>query len=413
MTNQKMAGESTEEPHRATGLSIEALVAGGLLDDSPRRLHLELQLLRERAQRARRQEGNAEFSVEQIVLEAQRILPASTAGEPFRSRVHQWLGPYNRFTAPELDHDDEVLAVVRVMSEWVGEPADLTAWGLLVGGARFRASIQKFLDTKSELEAKRIQEIASEDSSTAPYREPTRLPCWQAGAAVLIGVSSYTEMPAVPSIANNISSLKELMTNGLGIPEEKVFAVDDPSTTAEVHEAIEKASEAADPAGGALFVYFAGHGWTDRGRLMLGLVNSSRSRAWSALDFNNLRIQIADSQISSRVVILDSCYSGAALDVLGADDLASAAAIDGTYVLTSANATTAALAPRGEQYTAFTGQLIAAFTDGIPEGPPVISADALYRYVERTARERGFPLPGRQIGGDGDRVEIMPNKWRG
>lgn len=242
---------------------------------------------------------------------------------------------------------------------------------------------------------------------------PAPLPCWQNGAAVLIGVSAYREMDAVPSIANNLASLKDLMADGLGIPDGNIFVVSDPAASPEVHEAIEKASEAADPASGALLVYFAGHGWTHRGRLMLGLVGSSQSRQWSALDFNHLRIQIADSQIGSRVVILDSCYSGAALDVLGPDDLPSAAAIDGTYVLTAANATTAALAPPGEQFTTFTGLLISALKDGIPGGPSVINTDALYRYIERTARERALPLPGRQIGGDGDRVEIMPNKWRG
>ncbi|MFJ8166528.1 caspase domain-containing protein [Streptomyces sp. NPDC096136] len=242
---------------------------------------------------------------------------------------------------------------------------------------------------------------------------PSPLRCWQNGAAVIIGVSAYTKMEAVPSISNNIASLKDLMTSGLGIPERSVFLVSNPTSGTEIHQAIEEAAETADPASGALLVYFSGHGWTDRGRLMLGLTDSSRSRQWSALDFNNLRIQIADSQISSRVVILDSCYSGAALDILGPEDLADAAAIDGTCVLTASNATTAALAPSGERFTTFTGHLIAALTEGIPQGPSVINTDSLYRYIERAARERGFPLPGRQIGGDGDRVEIMPNRWRG
>ncbi|MFF5808256.1 caspase family protein [Streptomyces sp. NPDC012746] len=259
----------------------------------------------------------------------------------------------------------------------------------------------------------RVRMLLSGNKAAAPVVPTGALPCWQNGAAVLIGVSTYEEMDSVPSIANNIKSLRNLAADGLGIPVGNIFTVNDPATSAEVHVAIERASEAADPASGALFIYFAGHGWTDRGRLMLGLVGSSRSRQWSALDFNNLRIQIADSQIGSRVVVLDSCYSGAALDVLGPEDLASSAGIAGTYVLTAANATTAALAPPGEHFTTFTGLLIKALTEGIPGGPPVINTDVLYRYVERAARERGLPLPGRQIGGDGDRVEIMRNKWRG
>ncbi|MFD3548626.1 caspase family protein [Streptomyces sp. NPDC058655] len=275
------------------------------------------------------------------------------------------------------------------------------------------AQVQQVSGGRHEQEWQLHQELDSQLLADSRYKAPPPLRCWQNGAAVLIGVSAYEEMPAVPSIANNIASLKDAMTEGLGLPDSSVLVVSNPATNTEVHRAIEKASETADPESGALLVYFSGHGWTDRGRLMLGLVGSSRSRQWSALDFNSLRIQIADSQIGRRIVILDSCYSGAALDVLGPDDLASAAAIDGTYVLTAANATTAALAPPDEQFTTFTGHLIRALNDGIPQGPSVINAEALYRYVERAARERGLPLPGRQIGGDGDLVQIMPNRWRG
>ncbi|MGR4879557.1 caspase family protein [Streptomyces sp. LARHCF249] len=281
-----------------------------------------------------------------------------------------------------------------------------------------RAAVSAWVQGRAQPRAEMIKEIimllaVRTPNPETPPASPAALPCWQNGAAVLIGVSAYREMEAVPSIANNLTSLKEVMADGLGIPDGNLFVVSDPAASTEVHETIEKASEAADPASGALLVYFAGHGWTHRGRLMLGLAGSSQSRQWSALDFNHLRIQIADSQIGSRVVILDSCYSGAALDILGPDDLASAAAIDGTYVLTAANATTAALAPTGEQFTTFTGLLIRALTDGIPEGPSVINTEALYRYIERAAKARALPLPGRQIGGDGDRVEIMPNRWRG
>ncbi|MGC9495135.1 caspase, EACC1-associated type [Streptomyces sp. WG7] len=364
-------------------------------------LHRELRGLRERAQQARR--GKGKYSVRQIVWEAQHFLPASATGGPSLSTVHRWLGPYDNFAVPHISQWDKLLAVISVMAEWAGEPYNSVSWLELLGRA----------DRESRAETQRVMQWVSQRSLVGQQRVPTHLPCWQTGAAVLIGVSGYAEMPAVPSIANNLTSLEDLMANGLGIPRHSIFVVNAPSTTTEVHEAIEKASDAADPAGGALFIYFSGHGWTDRGRLLLGLVGSSRSRPWSALDFNSLRIQIADSQISSRVVILDSCYSGAALDVLGPDDLASAAAIDGTYVMTSANATTAALAPRSERFTAFTGQLIKALSDGIPGGPPVIDADALYRYAKRIARARGYPLPGRQIGGDGDLVGIMPNRWRG
>ncbi|MEU7295728.1 caspase family protein [Streptomyces exfoliatus] len=317
------------------------------------------------------------------------------------------------------------------MAQWAGKAADLNHWrDLLTGAAReqiahkmkellnipmpaaYHSEVQALSNLRHSLGLPGVP--FHEDGGVSGSFTQQFFPCWQNGAAVLIGVSDYEELTPVKSIENNLGSLQELMVENLGIPSANVFVVKNPESNADVHEAVERAAEAADPASGALLVYFAGHGWTDsRGRLMLGLVHSSRSRLWSAFDFNNLRIQISDSQIGKRVVILDSCFAGAALDVLGPDDLASSAAIDGTYVLTAANATTEALAPTQEQYTTFTGHLISALTDGIPGGPSVISADTLFRHVERIAKERGLPLPGRQIGGDGDRVDIMPNRWRG
>lgn len=276
-------------------------------------------------------------------------------------------------------------------------------------------SIKDYLKKRRTVTAYLRNSQGIQDSSPASLDMPPPqfFPCWQSGAAVLVGVSDYQEMAPVKSIANNLESLQEVMVSSMGIPRGNVFVVKNPESNSDVHDAVERAAEAADPSGGALLVYFAGHGWTDsRGRLMLGLVRSSPSRPWSAFDFNNLRIQIADSQIGKRVVILDSCYSGAALDILGQpEELASATVIDGTYVLTSANATTAALAPVGERFTTFTGHLVDALRQGIPQGPSVINTDVLFRHIERISKARGFPAPGRQIGGDGDRVEIMTNKW--
>ncbi|MFE6782132.1 caspase domain-containing protein [Streptomyces sp. NPDC057680] len=336
---------------------------------------------------------------------------------PFTESVPVWLVRMMREAGVSPDQLAENIGMAR---------ADVEAW--INGQAKpyhsVERSARKYLARRRTLAThiRNSQEpndfsVESIDSFTWERERavsPQRFfPCWQHGAAVLVGVSDYQEMAPVKSIANNLESLEEIMVGSMGIPVENVFVVKNPESQSDVHDAVERAAEAADPSSGALLVYFAGHGWTDaRGRLMLGLVHSSRARPWSAFDFNNLRIQIADSQIGKRVVILDSCYSGAALDVLGQpEELASAAVIDGTYVLTSANATTAALAPAGERFTTFTGHLVNALLQGIPQGPHIINTDVLFRYIERISKARGLPAPGRQIGGDGDRVEIMTNKW--
>ncbi|MFE1411674.1 caspase family protein [Streptomyces sp. NPDC058746] len=235
---------------------------------------------------------------------------------------------------------------------------------------------------------------------------------WKTGAAVLIGVSEYTHLPSVPSIKNNLSALTEVALTGLGIPHSNVHTVENPTSAAQVHEKIDLAMEAADPVSGGLFIYYAGHGWTDprNGRLLLGLVESNQHKTWTAMEFDRLREQIADSPVGSRLLVLDSCYSGAALDTLSAG-LSSASRIEGTYVMTSSNATNASRAPQGDHFTTFSGEIIRSLTDGIQGGPRVIDTDTLFRHVRASCEEQGWPVPSRQIGRDGDRVELMSNRW--
>ncbi|MFB9557043.1 MULTISPECIES: caspase family protein [Streptomyces] len=229
---------------------------------------------------------------------------------------------------------------------------------------------------------------------------------------MLIGVSDYTHLPSVPSIKNNLSALTEVALTGLGIPQGNVYIVENPKSAAQVHEEIDLAMDAADPLSGGLFIYYAGHGWTDprNGRLLLGLVDSNQHKAWTAMEFDRIREQVADSPVGSRLLVLDSCYSGAALDTLSAG-LSSASRIEGTYVMTSSDATNASRAPRGDHFTSFSGEIIRSLTDGIQGGPPVITADVLFRHVRASCQQRGWPVPSRQVGRDGDHMELMVNRW--
>nr|WSW48170.1 caspase family protein [Streptomyces sp. NBC_01001] len=152
---------------------------------------------------------------------------------------------------------------------------------------------------------------------------------WRTGAAVLIGVSDYTHLPSVPSIKNNLSALTEVALMGLGIPHSNVHTVENPTSAAQVHEKIDLAMDAADPVSGGLFIYYAGHGWTDprNGRLLLGLVESNQHKTWTAMEFDRLREQIADSPVGSRLLVLD--------------------------LMTSSNATNASRAPQGDHSLPF------------------------------------------------------------
>lgn len=225
-------------------------------------------------------------------------------------------------------------------------------------------------DTEQATEVRRM--LPADSQRFSPLKR------WTTGAAVLIGVSEYTQLPPVPSIKNNLSALTEVALTGLGIPRGSVYTVENPTSAARVHEKIDLAMDAADPRSGGFFIYFAGHGWTDprNGRLLLGLVDSNQDKVWTAMEFDRIR------------------------------------ELEGTYVMTSSNATNASRAPRGDHFTTFTGEIIRTLTDGIPGGPPVIDTAALFHHVRASCQEQGWPEPSRQIGRDGDRVElVMNNKW--
>ncbi|MEE1809686.1 caspase family protein [Streptomyces sp. BE133] len=251
-----------------------------------------------------------------------------------------------------------------------------------------------------------------DEQSDRPY-EPEFLTTWETGAAVLIGTSHYTKLKDVPAVENNLTALADLLNTGMGIPAERIRVVLNPESAANVHEAIDEARQMVDPATGGLLVYYAGHGWTEprNGRLLLGLVGSDQRKQWSALGFTVIREQLADSQIASRIVILDACYSGAALDLLSGGPLTGSLAIEGSYVMTSSDSGNPSRAPKEDEYTSFTGEIIKVLREGIPKNIPTIDMDTLFRHVYGICEQRGWPLPDRQIRTDGGRLQLMRNRW--
>ncbi|MFJ2647492.1 caspase domain-containing protein [Streptomyces sp. NPDC087420] len=257
------------------------------------------------------------------------------------------------------------------------------------------------------IEIQRIEDLPDPEISNPP----THLPRWKEGAAVLVGTSQYAYLNDVPSIANNLAALNEVLARGLGILEKNIYRVENPESAAAVHDAIEEARLAIDPVSGGLIVYYAGHGWMDPfGRLLLGLVGSDQRKSWSALPFATIREQLADSQVAARIVVLDACYSGAALDLLSGG-VQGSLAVEGSYVMTSSDNANTSLAPADGEYTSFTGEIIKALSEGIPNAGETIEIDDLFRHVRGVFEQRGWPLPDRQIRTNGGKLPLMTNPW--
>jgi uncharacterized caspase-like protein len=173
------------------------------------------------------------------------------------------------------------------------------------------------------------------------------------------------------------------------------------------------ATEASD----LLFIYYAGHGLigSDSHELYLALQGSQHDDPYySALPFDGIRRAMRDSPASTRVLVLDCCFSGRAIEDVMADPSSAFLGqleVAGTFLLTATPANVLAMAPIGARNTAFTGALLAAFRDGIPGGPEFLTLDDLYRATLRTAQVTGLPKPQRRGTATADQLVLGRNPY--
>ncbi|MFG2820038.1 caspase domain-containing protein [Kitasatospora sp. NPDC048365] len=231
-------------------------------------------------------------------------------------------------------------------------------------------------------------------------------------AAVLIGVHDFVHLDALPAVEENLLGLRRVLTDPAvwGLSDEACAVISQPTAAREVLNAVrEKAREATD----TLLVYYAGHGVTDDYSEELYLALPDTDREDAALRFEFLRRAVdSSSRARRRVVILDCCYSGRAMvGAMGAaQQFADLAEVEGTVVLTASAATRPALAPPGERYTAFTGELIDVLERGLADGPRLLDMETLYRCLHTRLGAKSRPLPQQRNRNTGGLIAIARNR---
>jgi hypothetical protein len=241
------------------------------------------------------------------------------------------------------------------------------------------------------------------------------LPNPDKSCVVLIGADEYQNFPGLPAVHNNLVRLAELFTSPHvgGLPAGHCVTVRNPAAGDDVLDAVyQAASEATD----TLVVYFAGHGMrSPEGSLYLALGHSEPGRKfYKSVAYNDLRTGVLESAAPRKVVILDCCYSGAALEgyMGGPDEFADQTAIEGTYVMTASAATQAAMAPVGARFTAFTGELVKAISEGVPDVSGPLDMNSLFRHVSRELASKGMPVSLQRSGDQGHAIALFRNKWK-
>ncbi|MFE0191051.1 ABC transporter substrate-binding protein [Streptomyces sp. NPDC058989] len=243
----------------------------------------------------------------------------------------------------------------------------------------------------------------------------TALPDPAASRALLIGVHAYASLPALPAVERNLAGLKRAFTDEAlwGLPDTHCRVLPQPESAEAVLDTLHSvALEATD----TLVVYYAGHGLTDpySDELFLALPASDQKRMYRALPYEWVRRAILDPRVRARrkVVILDCCYSGRALlgGMSGTDQVADRALIEGTCLMAAAAETRTALSPPGEEFTAFTGELITALAEGIPDGPPLLDMHTLFRHLHTNLAAKARPLPQQRNRNTGGSIALARNR---
>jgi hypothetical protein len=242
--------------------------------------------------------------------------------------------------------------------------------------------------------------------------------------ALIVGFHAYDTLDDLPAVTNNVLKLQEILTSShsWGLPAEHCVVLPSPSApdapTVSRDDVLDALHTVASAAEDALLVYFAGHGLlSENGELHLAVPRSDHRRLYRAVHYERIRHElVANCRARSRLVILDCCYSGTALTgYMGAGDtVANRARVEGTYIMTSTAKTAPALAPPGETYTAFTGELLAALEKGVPGASDPLSTDEVFQHVRRRlehAKPRR-PVPQQRARNDGHAIALARNRWK-
>ncbi|SOD66770.1 Proteasome lid subunit RPN8/RPN11, contains Jab1/MPN metalloenzyme (JAMM) motif [Streptomyces zhaozhouensis] len=212
--------------------------------------------------------------------------------------------------------------------------------------------------------------------------------------AVLIGVGEYELLPGLPGVTNNLSALYTLFTapDLLGLPADHCTVLDGSVSPDEMDRAVASAAaEATD----TLIVYYAGHGLVDEydGTLHLSAYRTDPARVHAtAAPYEWVRRSLPRGP-ERRLVVLDCCFSGRALNSMADDGITAITAAEGTAVLAAAHENRVAAAPPDEPHTAFTGELVELLSRGIPGGPELLDLATLFGTMERALRAKGRPVP--------------------
>ncbi|WP_084161432.1 caspase family protein [Nocardia sp. BMG51109] len=222
--------------------------------------------------------------------------------------------------------------------------------------------------------------------------------------ALLVGVSHYEDsaLPDVPAAGNSLRAFKEVLTDPAlcGWPKDCVTVVENPKTARDFGKLIRTLVEEASD---TLLLYFVGHGTQNkRGNLSLLLTETEADDVrFSGLEYDLLREVLANEcGANTKIVILDCCYSGKAIETLSSDnsdEIAASTTISGAYTLTASDRE--AHVPGSQAFgerTSFTNELVSVISEGLPGGGEYLSFSTIYGKLAQRLAAKRLPRPNQR-----------------
>src|SRR2546430_2563950 len=199
------------------------------------------------------------------------------------------------------------------------------------------------------------------------------LPDYSRSRAILIGIARYRDsgFPNLPAARNSLRAMRQVLIDEdlCGWPPERITVLEDPVDAPRTLQALRRLTRDTDD---ILLVYFVGHGVLQRrAQLSLALADTdSEDSDLTGLEYRRIREILLDTPARVKIVILDCCYSGRAIEALSGA-VADSTDVQGVYTLTASD-NAAHVVPPDQQKTSntsFTGELVNLIRGGIRGQP--------------------------------------------
>ncbi|MFI9327092.1 caspase family protein [Kitasatospora sp. NPDC052868] len=244
-----------------------------------------------------------------------------------------------------------------------------------------------------------------------------RLPDPPRSRALLLGSSTYADpdLPELPAVVNNIADLAAVLTSpwGTGLAREHCVPEPNRPDLAGIGALLVAAAAQAED---LLLVYYAGHGLVGPdGELYLSLPGTSSDPeliAWTGLPFSLLRRTLATARAVNRVLILDCCFSGMAIDTMASATSVVAGQLEaaGTCTLASSPANRPSIAPSEARHTAYTGELLNLLEHGSADSAEYLTLLAIHEHLARVLPSKGHPRPEQRNTRTVGRLALVRNR---